>query len=148
MTQVRIVCLFLGLLIMAGCGNQEPTQEPKSKTSAQDVKEEFQEAAETAGQFTKGKMAEYQKTLDAKLQALNEKHEKLESRMKEAGKDAKERMNETLAELNSKKEAVKAKLSNLGTSTGKAWEEMGAGVEEAMEELEQGYDRALKEFSS
>lgn len=148
MKTIRVSGILCSLLLVVGCGNQEPAQDTQSKTSVQDVKEELQGAVETVGKFTEDKVAEYQKSLDAKLQTLNEKHEKLESRMKEAGKEAKDEMNATLADLRSKKEAVKTKLHNLQNSTGKAWEEMGSGVEGAMKDLEEGYDQALKEFSS
>jgi hypothetical protein len=148
MTQVRVFCFILGVLLIGGCGNQESTSDVTPKTTASDVKEEVQEAADTVGQFTETKMAEYQQSLESKLDAIDKKHEELEAKVKEAGKNAKTGLNATLADLKSKKEAVKNKLDKLGTSTGNAWEEMGAGVEKAMEELGEGYEQALQEFSN
>jgi len=148
MTLIRIVCLTIGVSLLSACGNQEPTQEIKSKTSAEDVKEEFQEAAETAEQYTEDTIAQYQKSLDAKLQALQKKHEEFEDRVEKSGKEANKEVSDALAELRSKKNELTTKINNLQSSSGKAWDEMGDGVEEALKDLDEGYDRALKEFSS
>ena len=148
MNRIKTACVYLVLIGVTACGEQNSTQSGNTNTSAETVKEEAQEVVDTAGQFASDKMGEYRQSLEEKLQVLQDKHERLEAQAKRAGKETDGKFKEVLADLQSKKETVKTKIHNIQVSKDQALEEMGSGIEGALKELEEGYDKALAKFSS
>ena len=99
---VPVMALVLGIALLNGCGE-------KTDQAAQKAKEQIQEAAETAGAWTKdqmnnyiGEMKEQLGNLDSQLEEFNAKAEGLDDA-------AKEKYQEQLAALDEKKDAVAKK---------------------------------------
>ena len=138
---VPVMALVLGIALLNGCGE-------KTDQAAQKAKEQIQEAAETAGAWTKdqmnnyiGEMKEQLGNLDSQLEEFNAKAEGLDDA-------AKEKYQEQLAALDEKKDAVAKKMDELTTASGDAWEKAKEELDKLMAELAQLYENIKKEFSA
>lgn len=149
MFRILMITFACGLfLFLSACGNQESPTTAQKGTSANEVKKEVREATDAVGDYTKEKMAEYQHSLEAQLQALDRKQEELEEKARQAGKETQAEMQEVIEKLKTQKEEVDIQLQKLSLATGEAWKEMKSATDKALENLKAGYNRALEKFSS
>jgi cytochrome c556 len=63
------------------------------------------------------------------------------------GGDAKTKAEQQLAALRQKQDAVSGKLKELGSSSGKVWEQVKSGLEAAMDDLGNAYKKVAAELT-
>lgn len=120
-----IVTLSLSILALAGCGGdgQEQAQSQDNVTAA-DVKEEAVQTMEKVQAYTQQEKEEYQRELDEKLTAMDQKIGELETKAESMEKDIRDQYEKMLLTLKQKqREAVEA-LEELKQESGEAWSGM------------------------
>jgi TolA-binding protein len=144
MTPLAMAVLALVLLI--ACGDRQETKSPAPQVSGSDVKEEAQEAVETAGAFTQQKMDEYLQALDTQMnewqQQIADLQARAEAKAGELSEESKEALDRQIATLQAKQQAAAEKFAELKSSSAEAWGELKEGMDSAMEDLSQAFNDA------
>jgi len=140
---LAIVSLIV-VFALSSCKQRE--EAGKGEVTMEDVKKETKEAAETAGQYAMQKKEEYQKALEDKLEAYDEKIDDLSAMAGKAIGDAKTEMEKSIDELKAKRDSAAEKLDELRGSSGEAWEDMKTGMDKAMDDIEKAYEEAKSRF--
>jgi len=145
-----IIAAVVGSAFLLACGDGKESEKPEKEVTSQDVKKEAKEAMETAKAYTLQQKEEYQKQIEAKLQALdreiNELQTMAQSKATGLKEESKAEFNQTIEELRNKKQAAAEQLDKLKSASGKAWEDIKAGVDSAMDDLSAAFDRARSHF--
>lgn len=90
--------------------------------------------------------AEFEKTLDEKLESLRREIHEAQSKSVTLTEAAKAKWHATMADLEAKHKFAREKLDAITRSTGKAWESLRDGASHAWKELEEAVKRARSEF--
>lgn len=142
MKRSGIVLTMIGFFIFAySCGESKETG-----VTSEDVKKESKEAYQTAVDYSKQQKEEILKQMQAKLDSYKEDIEKLKIKTELMSESLKADFNRRLEDLQVKQEAAQEKLSELKSSSGKAWGEIKEGLSQAMLDLEQAYVDARSQF--
>ena len=137
-----ILLTMIGLLFFVySCGESKETG-----VASEDVKKESKEAYQTAVEYSKQQKEEIVRQMQAKLDEYKQNIEKLKIKTELMGQGLKADFNHRLDELQAKQEAAQEKLSELKSSSGKAWDEVKEGLNQAMLDLEQAYVDARSRF--
>lgn len=142
---ISVFFIFATICLVSACKQKAP-EAPKSEVTAEDVKKEAKEAADTAERYAIQKKEEYQKDAEERLAGLEKQIDALNAKIGTLGDKAQLEMKETLKELQAKREAVRKKLDELREPTEMAWKDIKSGIEAAMEELAAAYQKAASRF--
>jgi uncharacterized protein YukE len=137
---------FLALLLIACGESQEPSQ-PKTDVTAEDVKQETQEAAETTVEYTQQEMQAYRERIDAQLSQMETQIEQLKSRADDWGGQATAEFQNAMDRLQEQKAAAAQKLEELKQSGAERWEGVKTEMDQAMADLKDAYDKAVSSSS-
>jgi predicted nucleic acid-binding Zn-ribbon protein len=91
---------------------------------------------------------EYQKKMETKLRELNQELKEWKDRAGKMEKKARAEMDEQLSKLSNKEEEASKKFKDLGSKTGKAWEDFKVGVDSAVDDLMKAFDQMRSRFKS
>jgi hypothetical protein len=146
---IAIGVLFV-LTLPLSCGSQEETPKPKTKVTAEDVKNEAAEAMETAGNYTMEQKEAYMRKIDARLEELDREIGALGKRIQtgtdELKAEGRAKLEASMQTLRAQKEAALQQYEKLKTSSGAAWDELKTGMDAAMKKLDETFDKAKAEF--
>jgi hypothetical protein len=142
MKRFGIALAMIGLfLFVFSCGESTETG-----VTSEDVKKETKEAYETALEYSKQRKEEILRQMQAKLDQYKQNIEKLKIKTELMGQGLKADFDRRVDELQAKQAAAEEKLSELKSSSGKAWSEIKEGLDQAMLDLEQAYVDAHSQF--
>lgn len=137
-------------LVLAACGDREPTAAaPRKSVSADDVKQDAKQAVDTAFDYAQMQKREFIAKAERDVQELRASLDDLKKRASTATADTKVKMQDALRNLEREQDQlqVQQKLTELKSATGDAWQDAKAGFEEAMEKFRESYEKAKREFS-
>jgi LPS O-antigen subunit length determinant protein (WzzB/FepE family) len=143
MMRVFSIVTLAGVVAVIGCERQ-PADPASQKVTSEDVRRDASQAVTTAAEFSQQAKEDFQKSLDARLQALDAEI----ARLGEKGRDLKDKVDwdRKLAELETKREAARVKLDELGRSSADAWKDVQKGAQAAWDELDKTFREATSEF--
>lgn len=101
--------------------------------------------AETS-EDTEQTKAEFEGTLKASLEKLEEEVRELKMKAEKLEQAARTKWVEEVAELEAKQKAAREKLDEVAKSSGEAWKSLRYGAKNAWEELEKAVRKARSEF--
>lgn len=144
---VRRFCVMAlaGVFSVMGCEQKSGDSTPKKVTS-EDVRRDAGQAINTAAEFSQQTKDEFQKSLEARLQALDAKIGKLREKGRDLKDQAKTDWDQKMADLATKREAARAKLAEIGQSSAEAWKDVQKGAQSAWDELDKAFHDAAREF--
>jgi predicted RNase H-like nuclease (RuvC/YqgF family) len=143
MIRIGIVLSVIGIfLCVVACGESK-----QENVTSEDVKKETEEAYQTAVEYTAQQKEEIQAEMRRKLDDYKQKIEQLRSETETLSAEAKAEVKRRLEELRTKQQAAEQKLSQLKSSSGKAWNDIKQGLDRAVDDLEQAYKNARSQFS-
>jgi uncharacterized protein HemX len=135
----------LAALVTQGCA-QKAAEEPMQHTARKVPTETLEPKAENEPGAVATAKEELERTLNQKLEQLDEEIRELQSRVANLKDKAKAEWAEKMAELDAKRKKAGEKLDEIRKSTGEAWEHLREGADTAWEELERSVKAAVKEF--
>ena len=141
------ILLLLALGALAGCGENEQTQEKAAAVSKEDVKKQAKEAYEATKVYTQEQMQAFREQTEARLAEYEKDIDQLQAKVEKLEGDAKARAEQQLTALRQKRDAVSDKLKELGSSSEGAWEQIKSGIDAALEDLGNTYKKVAAEFS-
>jgi Skp family chaperone for outer membrane proteins len=142
MKHFGIVLAMIGVLFFVfSCGESTETG-----VTSEDVKKETKEAYDTAVEYSKQQKEEILRKMQAKLDQYKQNIEKLKIKTELMSEGLKADFDRRVDELQEKQEAAEEKLSELKSSSGKAWSEIKEGLDQAMLDLDQAYVDARSQF--
>jgi hypothetical protein len=142
MKRFGIALAMIGLfLFVFSCG-----ESTENGVTSEDVKKETKEAYETAVEYSKQQKEEILRQMQAKLDQYKQNIEKLKIKTELMGQGLKADFDRRIEELQAKQEAAEEKLSELKSSSGKAWSDIKEGLDQAMLDLDQAYVDARSQF--
>ena len=141
---LRVVMLMV-VVVVAGCepGSTNPT--PKKVTS-EDVRRDAGKAAETATEYSREAMEEFQKNLEGKLKNLDAEIARLREKGHGLKDQAKVNWDAKMADLETKRDAVRIKLAEIGRSSAGAWKDVKQGAQSAWDDLNTAFHKIASEF--
>jgi len=145
----QTIPLSLALLIV-GCSQSEKTSSEKAPTApvtAQNVQDQFKNAATTAKTFVIENKDEFVATMNKKLHELDAKIDELAKKSEPYKDDAKVQADKALAALREQRQAVNEQFEKAKQAGGDAWQEIKAKCSSAMAELEVAYDNVKAKFN-
>ena len=114
---------------------------------ASKVKQKAHETADAAGDYANQTKEDFQKNMQAQLDAMTVQMRALKAKAAKASGHVQDSLDEQIADLDVQRMKIKRKLGDTSKSTGAAWEEMKSGITKAMDDLKTGYNKA-KETAS
>lgn len=149
-TGLIATCIILALAFAVSCSSQEETPKPKTKVTAEDVKNKAAEAVDTAADYTMEQKAAYMQKIDARLEELDRDigalGDKIQTGADEMTAEGRAKLEASLKTLRTEKDAAAQQYEKLKTSGGQAWNELKAGMDAAMQKLDTAFDKAKAEF--
>ena len=113
---VSSILVLLALGALAGCGENEQTQEKAAAVTKEDVKKEAKEAYDTTKAYTQEQMQAFREQTAARLAEYEKDIDQLQAKAEKLGGDAKARAEQQLKALRQKRDAVSDKLKELGSA--------------------------------
>jgi peptidoglycan hydrolase CwlO-like protein len=144
---MRIFLLSLLITIIASAGFQaNSTAAEPGKVTAEDVKQQTQEAWNAAKDYTLQEKEEYQKRIESQLADLSKKIDELKEKAKIAKDDVAVKLQAQIEALKKQQQVADEKLNELRSSTSKAWDQVKTGADKALEDLKKAYEAARSYF--
>ena len=125
----------------------QPAAVKEESVTADDVKKEVGEAAETTGEYLGQKKDEFIEDATARLQILELQIGSLSEEAQEKGAAAVAKYTALKTGLAAKMEAAKGQMAKLAESSGSAWQASQEGMSAALTELQKAYDKAKSELT-
>ena len=143
----RFVCMLMlaGLFAALGC-EKKPADRTPGKVTSEDVRRDAGQAAKTAAEYSQQTKEEFQKKLNAQLNELDAKIDKLREKGGDLKYEAKVKWDRKMTELETKRDAARAKLDEVGRSSAEAWKDVQKGAQSAWDELDKAFREASREF--
>ena len=129
----------LGMLIACG-------QEPDKQVTAEQAKEEVEEAADAAVALTQQEMDSFVDMMESQLALFEERVEELEKKAEGLAGDAKQTMAERINTIKEKQQQARDELEQLKSASADAWDELKMGIQASFFELKQAADAAVEEL--
>ncbi len=155
---MKAISLALALLLLgwlAGCGERQADQAPPAgpdkpaKTiTGEDVKRKIGEAADVLFRYSEEQTAELREEAKKRLADMDVEIARMKAKAEDMTGEAKARMQDRLNNLTDERAKVEQKLDELGTASGKAWEEVKTGLESSWSSLKSSFEKAADEFRS
>ena len=128
---LTIFFLFVCVLLLTGCGEQEEPVKSESFVA--------KEALEKTITFAQQQREEYQKKVEAKLNEFNTQLSALNTAAEDQKKEDQADLNRKIEEARKKQEVVNQKLEELKSATAKAWKDIKPALDAAIDALEKAY---------
>jgi exonuclease VII large subunit len=144
---IAILMAGIFLILTVACENQPDSETNNGvEVTSQDVQKETREAIDAAAQYLEQEKAVIQQKIEANIEAYNQKLSELRVQANAMSADTQAKVNEKIDALEEKKEKLSDKAEELKTTSAEAMKEMQAGIQKAMEDLEASYQEALAQF--
>jgi Skp family chaperone for outer membrane proteins len=137
--------MLAGVLAAIGCERKAADRTP-GKVTSEDVRRDAGQAADTAAEYSRQAMEEFQKKLDTRLKDLDAEITKLREKGRDRKDEAKAKWDQKMTELETKRDAARAKLAEVGHSSAAAWKDVRKGAQSAWDELDKAVRDASREF--
>ncbi len=138
-----ILCLALmAPLIGAACGEEEPAEEPKTKTTINDIGEEAKDVVGAAEDYATQTKEQLVNELEKQYETLKPRIKELRAKAERMTADARVEVQDQIDALQQEQEAFEKRLTELRAASGDAWKELSQGTENAWSELKTTFDRA------
>ena len=137
-------------LFLFGCSRSEQAnneQKPATPVTAQNVQDQFKNAATTAKTYVVENKDEFVATMNKKLHELDAKIDELAKKSEPYKDDAKAQADKALATLREQRQAVNEQFEKAKQAGGDAWQDIKAKCSSAMAELETAYDNVKAKFN-
>jgi membrane-associated HD superfamily phosphohydrolase len=121
-----------------------PASQPAD--SAEEVRQEAEEAFEAARRFGYEKKQEYERIIERELQQLDERIAELKAQAASAKEQARPVIEQRIAELQKRAADARQRLSRLRETGERAWDEVQQGMETAVRDLKKSFARARAYF--
>ncbi|WP_447969207.1 hypothetical protein [Nitrospira sp. M1] len=131
----------------SGCDNSHTQTQQEPQVSAKDVEKTVKEAIEVTKSFAENKFDEYRKSIEMKINSLDQKHVELSNHAKRAGEEANAEVHEILDAMEKKKQDLLRQMEELKSTSGEAVEDLKTGIDQTLVELDKSYDTALARYS-
>lgn len=129
----------LGSGALVGCGNgEEPT--------AQDVRDDVADAAETAGRFAEQRFDEARAWFDERFSNAENELEQLRADAEDLEGEARERADAAIDDLAERWNALRAQFEQMEDDGGDAWRAVADGLSDSWNEFRESLDEAKEEF--
>jgi len=141
-----VLALLISVLVCGGFQVNSLAADKQGTASPEQVKQQAQQALETAKQYTMQEKEEYQKKIEAQLADLSKQIEGLKGKAKAAKQEMAAQLEAQLAEFKKQEQEVAKKLPELRSATSKAWGEVKGALDGAMDDLKKAYENARSQF--
>ena len=121
---IRLTIAALGLLVCFGCSRE-------TKTTAEDVRKESTEAAQTAADFTKEQAVRAKREAQEKIDELDRKIDELDRRAEKASAKVKASLREAASDMRAESKRLKDRMSTWDDKAVDAWQTTRIEVEQA-----------------
>jgi hypothetical protein len=143
---MKRLCLVFLLMVaplwmLTACG-----QEQDKQVTAEQAKEEVEEAAEAVVALTQQEMDSFVDMMEGQLALFDERVTELEKRAEGLAGDAKQTMAEKIDTIKEKRQQAMDELERLKSTSADAWDELKMGVQASFFELKQAADAAAAEL--
>jgi chromosome segregation ATPase len=132
-----LIALTLTLSLI-GCGHDDKT--------AKDVKQDYQQALKTTGDYVSQGKDEFVATMDKKMKELDGKIDELSKKSSGYKDDAKAQADKALAALREQRDVLKKKYDELKGSSKEVWDKTKAGFASAWDDVEKAYENTKSKF--
>jgi Ribonuclease G/E len=147
MKVIQWTAALLVISLLIGCEQEDTTMSRPNHPTAEDVREQAAEAAQTTGDYLRDKKDALVAQTERQLADLEQQWEALRENADEKGEQAKVKYDEMSQAVKLKMDAARVKLAELKASTGDAWQDMKTGLSQAMDDLGDALTRARANFS-
>lgn len=142
--------LVMGLALLLGCdrtpppSSTQPSATPATDegVSLTDVKEQAQEAVDTAAQYLRQARDEYRQDAERELERLGERVAEARRQLEQAAEEARPEIAQRVNQLREKADEARRRFERLRESGGEAWERARQDLEAAVGELRNALDEA------
>jgi len=145
--------LLAGVLFSCNEDRQQTRTEKALEATGDAITEDTKDLAEDIEQKTANaavKIDESREEFAARMQArsreLDSEIDVLQQKIERQGKKADQKVQRELDELRVKRDNLNQKITQLGRSSGNAWQDMKTGISSAVDELERGFKSARDNF--
>ena len=145
MSRLVWMLMLAGLFAALGC-ERKPADRTPGKVTSEDVRRDAGQAVKTAGEFSQQTKEEFQKKLEARLNAMGAEITKLREKGRGLKNEAKANWDRKMAELKTKRQAASARLAEVGHSSAEAWKDVRKGAQSAWNDLNKAFRDASKKF--
>jgi len=132
MKKKELLYLFFVILLMGlflSCGQDE-------NGAMEEVKEETQEALDTASQWTQGQAQKIYQDLQAAVEDINEDLNDLKADPPKQ-EDVRSEWDKSIEQINKSIDQVKEQLSQLKDKSGEEWEKIKADIDKSLKQIQQ-----------
>jgi uncharacterized coiled-coil DUF342 family protein len=137
---------MLAMLFAAQGCERNPTDRTPGKIMPEDVRRDAGQATKTAAEYSRQTKEEFQTNLEAQLNELDAKIDKLREKGRDLKDEVKVKWDQKMTELDTKRDAARAKLDEVGRSSAEAWKDVQKGAQSAWDELGKAFRKASREF--
>ncbi|MBL8219774.1 MAG: hypothetical protein JNL62_11115 [Bryobacterales bacterium] len=134
---IRLTIATVGLLVCFGCSRE-------TNTTAEDVRKESTEAAQTAADFTQEQAARAKREAQAKIEELDRKIDELDQSAEKASAKVKESLREAASDMRAESKRLKDRMSTWDDKAVEAWQTTRIEVEQAASKAEKAIDDLLE----
>jgi TolA-binding protein len=145
MSRFAWVLMMVVLFAALGCEQKSADRTP-GKVTSEDVRRDAGQAVNTAAEYSRQTMEDFQKKLEAQLDDLDAKIEKLREKGRDLNGEARANWDRKMVDLEKKREAARDKLAEVGHSSAEAWKDVQKGAQSAWDELDKAFHDASGEF--
>jgi hypothetical protein len=142
--RVAGVALLGAALLAVGCGEQTPNE---SRVSADDVKQQTEEALDTTAQLAQQEKDDFQQAAQRELDDIRAEMDALKREAESAQGAAKQTLQKQVQLLDEKWHAAEAKLAALRAESAQTWAGMKEQVLAALADLRQTYQELRRELT-
>lgn len=114
--------------------------------SAATVREKAADAAQAAKEYSLQQKEEYQKAVEAKLDALGHKIDEFKAKAAGMGDQARTEVRHESKKLDGKMKVARKKLKKVKAASAKALKDLRKGLDDAVDDVGQACDKAFERF--
>lgn len=142
-----LVAIVVSLVAMAPAMAWSVKKGAVTPTPSMDrAKKETAEAIEANKEYALLKKEEYESRLKKDLAEVDAQIVRMRERLKNEGKESREKLSEQLTKLEAERDSVRAEFKKLSKQSGKAWDDIRAGFQHAYEGLSKSVKSATSRF--
>ncbi len=134
------------LFALAGCDNNNPASGGPPTSSAGDVANEIEDAAEATRDFTADQYAALKSEMESGVESVNDQIDALRAKASEASAATRAQIQAAIAALETQRDALMDQLADAADTTGDAWDDVKDGLGDAWRALKDSADDAMERF--
>jgi len=137
--------MLAAILTVSGC-EPNPADPTLGKVTSEDVHRDVEKALDTSGKSAAQTKEEFQRSLSARINELEDEIAKLREKGRDLKEESKFSWDRMVADLETKREVARVKLDEIGHSSAAAWKDIHNGAQLAWDELEKAFHEAANQF--